>query len=108
MIKVNLITGLAFALSSIPKMSERPLTSRSQRPGSFFSWQRFAFAVWLGAGAVWSTAQSPPAELRTAAEVRRLTPEQAEKGLPVRLRGVVTFHDGALFSRFVQDDTAGI
>ncbi len=46
--------------------------------------------------------------LRTAAEVRRLTPEQAENHLPVLLRGVVTFHDGAVFSRFVQDETAGI
>ena len=46
--------------------------------------------------------------LRTAAEVRRLTPEQAESHLPVRLRGVVTFHDGSVFSRFVQDETAGI
>ena len=101
MSKVDLSTGLAFDLSSIPNMSERPLTSRSRRPGSF-SWQRFAFAAWLGAGAVWSAAQSPPTELRTAAEVRRLTPDQAETGLPVRLRGVVTFHDGALFSRFVE------
>lgn len=47
-------------------------------------------------------------ELRTAAEIRRLTPQQAAQRLPVRLRGVVTFYDGALFSRFVQDETAGI
>lgn len=46
--------------------------------------------------------------LRSAAEVRRLSPDQAEKHLPVRLQGVVTFHDGAVFSRFVQDETAGI
>ena len=46
--------------------------------------------------------------LRFAAEVRRLSPEQAQRHLPVRLQGVVTFHDGALFSRFVQDETAGI
>src|SRR5882672_3128270 len=53
--------------------------------------------------------QNPPVgELRTAAEVRSLTPQQAEKGLPVRLKGVVTFSDAGLFSRFVQDETAGI
>lgn len=46
--------------------------------------------------------------LRLAAQVRRLTPEQAEQHLPVLIRGVVTFHDGAIFSRFVQDETAGI
>lgn len=28
--------------------------------------------------------------------------------MPVRLKAVVTFHDGALYSRFVQDETAGI
>ncbi len=47
-------------------------------------------------------------ELRTAAEVRHLTAQEAEKRLPVHLRGVVTFFDENLFSRFVQDDTAGI
>jgi PAS domain S-box-containing protein len=47
-------------------------------------------------------------ELRTAEEVRRLTAEQAAQRLPVRLRGVVTFFDERLFSRFVQDNTAGI
>ena len=46
--------------------------------------------------------------LRFAADVRRLSPEQAGKHQPVRLKGVVTFHDGALFSRFLQDETAGI
>jgi PAS domain S-box-containing protein len=47
-------------------------------------------------------------ELRTAENVRRLTAEQAAQRLPVRLRGVVTFFDERLFSRFLQDDTAGI
>ena len=57
---------------------------------------------------VLASAQEPPAELRTAAAVRGLTVEQAERQLPVRLRGVVTFFDEGLFSRFLQDDTAGI
>jgi signal transduction histidine kinase len=47
-------------------------------------------------------------ELRTAAEVRRLTVAQAQEQSPVRLRGVVTFFDEVLYSRFVQDETAGI
>lgn len=46
--------------------------------------------------------------LHTAAEVRALTPEQAQKKVHVHLEGVVTFSDENLFSRFVQDDTAGI
>ena len=46
--------------------------------------------------------------LKTAEEVRRLTAEEAGRHLPVHLRGVVTFFDESLFSRFVQDATAGI
>ncbi|MFO1476754.1 MAG: PAS domain-containing sensor histidine kinase [Verrucomicrobiota bacterium] len=47
-------------------------------------------------------------ELRTAAQVRSLGVEQAARHDSVRLRGVVTFFDERLFSRFLQDETAGI
>lgn len=47
-------------------------------------------------------------ELTTVAAIRGLTAEQTQQKLPVRLRGVVTFFDENLFSRFIQDDTAGI
>ena len=40
--------------------------------------------------------------------VRGLTVDQTQQKSPVRLHGVVTFYDEALFSRFVQDETAGI
>jgi signal transduction histidine kinase len=53
-------------------------------------------------------AQTPAEELHTAAAVRGLTVEQAQQRIRVRLRGVVTFFDGRLYSRFIQDDTAGI
>ena len=46
--------------------------------------------------------------LTTIAEVRKLSAAEAEQQLPVKLRGTVTFFDEALFSRFIQDDTAGI
>lgn len=46
--------------------------------------------------------------LTTAAAVRSLSAAEAEKHYPVKLRGVVTFYDDSLFSRFVQDETAGI
>jgi signal transduction histidine kinase len=46
--------------------------------------------------------------LTSASAVRSLTVEQAEQKFPVRLRGVVTFFDQRLYSRFVQDETAGI
>jgi len=60
-------------------------------------------SAWPAAG------QNPPTEaLLTAAQVRSLTPQQAAQALPVKLKGVVTFCDEGLNSRFVQDDTAGI
>jgi PAS domain S-box-containing protein len=46
--------------------------------------------------------------LRSASQVRQLRPEQAGQHLSVRLKGVVTYDDELLFSRFVQDETAGI
>jgi signal transduction histidine kinase len=55
-----------------------------------------------------ATGRSQTNELRTVAAIRGLTAEQTEQNLPVRLRGVVTFFDESLFSRFIQDETAGI
>jgi len=51
---------------------------------------------------------APLRELQTAEQVRQLTPEQAARHYPVRLRGVLTFFDQAQFYRFFQDETAGI
>lgn len=70
-----------------------------------------ASLVWLFSLTAWFTAMAadaPARVLTTAAEVRSLSPAEAEKQLPVQLRGVVTFYDDGLFSRFIQDDTAGI
>ena len=55
-----------------------------------------------------SAADEPLPLLTTAAAVRNLTVTQAAQQYPVKLRGVVTFYDDALFSRFIQDETAGI
>lgn len=54
------------------------------------------------------SAQPVGEELRTAAAVRGLSVEAAQQHRPVKLRGVVTFFDETLYSRFIQDDTAGI
>jgi signal transduction histidine kinase len=40
--------------------------------------------------------------------IRELTVAQTEQRIPVHLQGVVTFFDERLYSRFMQDDTAGI
>jgi hypothetical protein len=47
-------------------------------------------------------------DLRTAAAIRALSVAQTQQKIPVHLRGVVTFFDERLYSRFIQDDTAGI
>jgi len=52
--------------------------------------------------------EASPPELQTAQQARQLTPEQAARHYPVRLRGVLTFFDESQFYRFFQDDTAGI
>jgi signal transduction histidine kinase len=53
-------------------------------------------------------ARAATEELRTVAAIRGLSVEQSRQNLPVHLRGVVTFFDESLFSRFIQDETAGI
>jgi hypothetical protein len=55
-----------------------------------------------------AAAQSPAKVITSVAGVRSLSAEDAARGLSVKLRGVVTFYDDGLYSRFVQDDTAGI
>lgn len=63
-------------------------------------------------GCLQAIAGDPPLEeLHTAAQVRRLTTQQADFHYPVRLRGVVTFFDEKIPTRafrFIQDETAGI
>lgn len=62
------------------------------------------------AGRTWNQGQGPSRlpTLTTAEQVRELTPDQANRGYPVRLRAVVTFIDFAVGDFFVQDATAGI
>jgi len=75
-----------------------------------------AFRLWhvwlaaLAAGNLLAGADTPvPLCLTNAQQIRQLTPEQAEKRIPVRLRGVVTFSDWyADGGIFVQDATAAI
>jgi signal transduction histidine kinase/CheY-like chemotaxis protein len=54
-------------------------------------------------------APAPPGPvLTTVASVLALTPEEAQRGLPVHLHGVVSFFDPAWIMLFVQDRTGGI
>ena len=53
-------------------------------------------------------AAKPLPILTTAAQVRALSPAAADDSYPVRLRGVITYHDPSHFLCFVQDPTGGI
>ena len=59
----------------------------------------------LAAGTAALLARDEPRVLTTAIEVRSLGAAEAERGLPVRLRGVVVFVEG-LPAIFVQDHTS--
>jgi hypothetical protein len=74
---------------------------------------RMAFALVLGSLCLAAprfvrAADSPDQVLTTVAAVRSLSAAEAAKHYPVKLHGVVTFFDEGLFSRFIQDNTAGI
>ena len=53
-------------------------------------------------------AQANSEVIENAAQIRILPPAEAAKGLPVHLKGVVTYYDAAAPDLFVQDATAGI
>ncbi|MGH9395383.1 MAG: PAS domain S-box protein [Terriglobia bacterium] len=52
--------------------------------------------------------QNVPRVLTTAQQIRNLKPSVARQGLPVRLRGVVTYYAGTGWELFVEDKTGGI
>jgi signal transduction histidine kinase len=67
----------------------------------------FAAALfWAGMGRGAETNELP--RLTSARQVRELSREEAARGHPVRLRGVVTFNAPGWFLSFVQDDTGGV
>jgi signal transduction histidine kinase len=98
--------------SRIPSMSTTPSTAHLPRPGGhsralrqIIAW--FFFAIELSGIAI---AQRPVDKLPTltrAEQIRKLRPEEAAKGYPVKIRGVITM-DAPAPDFFVQDGTAGI
>ncbi len=45
------------------------------------------------------------APISTVREIRALTPEQADEKLPVRLTGIITYHEPGHFLTYLQDET---
>src|SRR5258708_722930 len=91
------------------KFGRKEITSSGRNPLGFAVVIRVTGFLLVLFGFSGATAQDRPlAELRTADQVRRLTPEQAALHYPVRLRALVTIFDQSLFYRFIHDGRAGI
>ncbi|HZR21300.1 MAG TPA: ATP-binding protein [Verrucomicrobiae bacterium] len=57
------------------------------------------------------TPQAPNTNLATLfhiAQIRRLSPQEASRGYPIDITGVITFFDLPSYLHFIQDDTSGI
>ncbi len=50
---------------------------------------------------------SPLPTLTTVREIQQLSPAEAERGYPVKLKGTVIYHAPGVSYRFLQDDTGG-
>jgi len=75
--------------------------------------RRLTCSLALLCAAASAAAQAPATKpglpvLTRMEQIRNLTPEKANLGYPVRLRGVVTYYDPKDNDLFVQDGTAGI
>ena len=71
------------------------------------AWYRMALAVFFALTTFTNRAQTNR-ELNSVAQVRALTPEQAQQRIPVHIKAVVTFFSNDFYSCFVQDTTGGI
>ena len=102
--------ALGVAKLSIMSAAQGPSCSRWLSLGSGLV---FLLLGWLGllSQQVLASTNAPLPVLRTAAQVRQLSAQAAERPYHVRLNGVLTFFDqrapGKAF-RFLQDNTAGI
>lgn len=89
-------------------MPLRPLTSFLPSAIGWRAGQWVSLALIMAGFTRAACAQTTNAELHTVAEVRGMTAQEAQEHQEVRLRGVVTFFDENLFSRFIQDETSGV
>ena len=87
----------------LPYIDSSNRAHRHMRAASY----RLALAVFFALATFTARAQTN-VELNSAAEIRALTPEQAQQRIPVHFHAVVTFFTKDFFSCFVQDATAGI
>jgi hypothetical protein len=100
-------TGVFSVSVTWPQTRSLQITVRSTRCILPDTRPMLLLMLWLGVSAAAQTASSPLPTLTHVDQVRRLSPEQARLGYPVRIRGVVT-GDVPAPDFFVQDETAGV
>jgi signal transduction histidine kinase len=66
------------------------------------------FVTWVACLTASHVADAKPLILDRAAQIRELSPTEAARGLPVKLRGVVTHYDPTQPDLFVQEATGGV
>jgi diguanylate cyclase (GGDEF)-like protein len=81
-----------------------PVLRRGARPGCQAVLLAMAMAALAGCGRV----PVSRTVLTSASQVRQLTAAQVRLGVPVRIRGILTYFDGISSYCFVQDATGGI
>ncbi|HEY6292655.1 MAG TPA: ATP-binding protein [Terriglobia bacterium] len=68
----------------------------------------FLLTLTVAAAGSQSTPLSPLPTLTSSEQIRELTPDQANRGYPVHLKGVVTYNRLDLLDFYIQDSTGGI
>jgi signal transduction histidine kinase len=66
------------------------------------------FLAFISPAPLLAAPETAVASLTSAQQVRELSPEVAEKNLPVHIVGVVTYYDACLLNLFFQDASAGV
>ena len=101
-----------FALPSVPREATAPPQSKAGCARSFGTKAVLtALLIGITYNATLSSLSARAAGLPVltqAAQIRKLTPEEARRGYPVHLRAVVTYFDADGQDLFVQDSTAGV
>lgn len=91
-------------------LTPRPFLRQLVKRLSLHGLQLFFFLVWffILSAPLFAHSETAVGSLTTAQQVRELSPEVAEKNLPVRIQGVVTYYDRCLLNLFFQDSSAGV
>jgi signal transduction histidine kinase/DNA-binding response OmpR family regulator len=96
---------------SLPMSNHHTHTSRLSEPYSFtvwILWPLLLLVLITSVACQQSSSKNGLAPLTAARQVLQLSPDDAEKGYPVRIRGVITYFYSRTNKMIVQDSTGGV